>query len=521
MNNQDPEIVISVAAIDSLWVLRDLAKCSDRLGATSRHVVIVPSSQIKMFERNLLGSRLEVFSEDDFVDTRTRKEIKLGLHATGMDHRYGWYLQQFIKLNALQHFSHYQRLLIWDADTIPTRPIRFFSGEGQPILFSGKENHKPYFDFIWRAFELGKAHNQSFISQSFPITKSQIIDFFEFISKDGDWVDRCIRNIDFSEGSGFSEYELLGTVVYRASTPLWQSGKWTRGGNAICDPSALMNRPLGRALSILYDFMAFESWAVSARESFLWRSRQLFSVIGSLLSAASTRHATGGAEKTSAGSEELLNSILERGVKTVIQVGANDGVQSDPLRKHLLVDGRIQKAVLIEPIPFYVSKLRELYAQDSRVEVRSIAVGTAKEPLRIFFIPPVVADQMNEALSNDWAHGQGSSDRSVVEYWIRANSWRGPRYLRQIPMFLGSIEEAVVEVLRLEDIIEDKIDLVVIDVQGMEADVVSSLGAHRPDHIFVETDGSSEGVEALLLSMGYEKMSGGDNSLFRLAERPS
>ena len=47
----------------------------------------------------------------------------------------------------------------------------------------------------------------------------------------------------------------------------------------------------------------------------------------------------------------------------MIQVGANDGIMCDPLRRYLApTRGQELHAVLIEPIPFYFQRLQDLYA---------------------------------------------------------------------------------------------------------------------------------------------------------------
>jgi hypothetical protein len=60
--------------------------------------------------------------------------------------------------------------------------------------------------------------------------------------------------------------------------------------------------------------------------------------------------------------------------KCVIQVGANDGIMCDPLRPYLAPgkDRRI-RAVLIEPIPLYFEKLKELYADYANISVINVA----------------------------------------------------------------------------------------------------------------------------------------------------
>ena len=80
----------------------------------------------------------------------------------------------------------------------------------------------------------------------------------------------------------------------------------------------------------------------------------------------------------------------------VIQVGANDGIMCDPLRR-FLVHGTSQdiRAVLVEPIPFYCTKLRNLYADYPNITVLNVACGAVCGRAPLYFIEPSVADQMN------------------------------------------------------------------------------------------------------------------------------
>ena len=78
----------------------------------------------------------------------------------------------------------------------------------------------------------------------------------------------------------------------------------------------------------------------------------------------------------------------------VIQAGANDGEMCDPLREFLIHPGKYE-ATLIEPIPFYVNKLTELYKNRSDVSIVQAAVGSESISKKLYFIPPEIADLMN------------------------------------------------------------------------------------------------------------------------------
>jgi len=205
----------------------------------------------------------------------------------------------------------------------------------------------------------------------------------------------------------------------------------------------------------------------------------------------------------------------------LIQVGANDGVMCDPLRRYLARDGeRNIRAVLVEPVPFYYTKLRNLYAGYPNVTFLNLACGASRGRAPLYFIEPSVADQMNgDGPPNNWAHGQGSFDRNVVEYWIERNRFRGEDYVRNLDRYLQSIVSIDVEIIRLSDIemsAENDNLLLVIDVQGFELEVICGIDwSHPPTYIVVEDDLNKAGPIGKYLSIkGYFYLCGRNDKVF-------
>jgi len=218
----------------------------------------------------------------------------------------------------------------------------------------------------------------------------------------------------------------------------------------------------------------------------------------------------------SSSTEELYEAYFSTsGPKALIQVGANDGIMCDPLRR-FLVDNRERnlQAVLIEPIPFYFDKLKSLYAGYPNVSVINVACGAKTGRAPIFFIEPSVADQMNgSGPPNNWAHGQGSFDKSVVKYWIDRNRFRGEGYVNNIQNYYASIRSVDVPVVRLADIELPRTlhnVLVAIDVQGSELDVIKGIDwNHPPTFIVFEDDlNKATPIDRYLRSKGYTHLCG-------------
>ena len=207
--------------------------------------------------------------------------------------------------------------------------------------------------------------------------------------------------------------------------------------------------------------------------------------------------------------------------KRLIQVGANDGIMCDPLRRFLAKskDQNISIA-LIEPLPFYYAKLCNLYRDYPGVSVVNMACGAKRGRAPLYFIEPSVADKMNgDGPPNDWAHGQGSFDPNVIKYWIERNRFRGEEYVRNIDTYLQSIISTEVDIVPLSEIAlsrENDNLLVVIDVQGFELEVIRGIDWSRPPaYIVLEDDLNKSGPISQYLGLqGYTYLCGRNDKLY-------
>jgi FkbM family methyltransferase len=202
----------------------------------------------------------------------------------------------------------------------------------------------------------------------------------------------------------------------------------------------------------------------------------------------------------------------------VIQIGANDGIQSDPLRKFIQNPGRFS-ARLIEPVPYYCQELRKLYNDRPDVEIINCAAGSKDSTIDIFHIEPGHARQMNgNGRQNNWALGQGSSSRATVVYWIYKNSRRGDDYKKRIPEWIDAIEKLEVRVIPTGELIRNADrTLLVIDVQGMEADVLMGISkSNLPRWVVIEEDLGNTSARKMLIGWGYREVLAGSDSLFEL-----
>jgi hypothetical protein len=197
------------------------------------HVLVVPDDSVDDFER-VTGETIRVEPESLHAAPYSER-LRDDLRRIGESRRYGSYVQQLIKLGALRGRPDGERLLIWDADTVPLRRLDFFGDDGLVRFYSEHRAHEPMFVQVERLLGLQKATKRSFIAQCFPIRSEWANAFFATLEHDGEpWYDRILASIPFDRGSGISEYELLGTFIAHryASKIEWIDDAWLRNGYA-------------------------------------------------------------------------------------------------------------------------------------------------------------------------------------------------------------------------------------------------------------------------------------------------
>jgi FkbM family methyltransferase len=206
--------------------------------------------------------------------------------------------------------------------------------------------------------------------------------------------------------------------------------------------------------------------------------------------------------------------------KLIIQVGANDGVSSDPLCDYFKVNNNFH-AILIEPHPFYVNKLKKMYKERSNIQIEQVACGDIKNIKDLYFIQPEIADEMNgDGPNNNWAHGQGSFDKNIIIHHINQNKFRGKDYVKNIPNYINAIQSIETKIIRLMDLNLDDLNfdnfLLVIDVQGFEIEVLKGIDWRRPPRFIVFEDDLNNGklIHNYLISKEYKFVLGNLDKLY-------
>lgn len=151
--------------------------------------------------------------------------------------RYGWYVQQFIKMGFSQSkYCDTDYYLSWDADTIPLREICFFKDDKVCISMKD-EYHQPYFDLIKKILGNISINEKSYIAEHMMFSKQIMLELISEIQNadvDGaNWIDKIINSTDVSELNSFSEFETYGNYCYNYYKGLYaerQLNTMRRGG---------------------------------------------------------------------------------------------------------------------------------------------------------------------------------------------------------------------------------------------------------------------------------------------------
>ncbi|RKE49215.1 DUF6492 family protein [Sphingobacterium detergens] len=188
-----------------------------RFFQTQQIYVITNSSHFEKFQ-SLNLTNLVLINENELFDQFNFRSVTNFLkQKINNGDRAGWYFQQFLKLE-ISKIIQSDYYLIWDADTIPLKPIDFFNKEDKVLIHKSEENHQPYFETLEHILGLKKTVNYSFISEHFMVqTKLMQNMLLEISKKAGDqaWPYYILENIATKDLalSGFSEYETYGNFL--------------------------------------------------------------------------------------------------------------------------------------------------------------------------------------------------------------------------------------------------------------------------------------------------------------------
>jgi hypothetical protein len=519
---QTSTLVISVAEIKDIDCWRLTSRNLVTFLNASSYWLITPDTEVEEF-KSVSPQEIVVLPESMFtVGFETKLALKIS--AAGSK-RYGWYLQQLIKLQALKDSVDFDRVVIWDADTVPLRNLDFFDEHGNCKYYWSNEYHLPYFLNIDRLLQLDKVAPYSFIAQSFPIIRKQIDAFFVYLENmhSDNWHDAILESIDFSESSGFSEYEVLGTFVshFEGHDLHLQEGDWSRGEEYSAIPLEFV---VESAPVVKLDFTAFESWNkvsdlnVIAPLTTIESKRATFLKRIQVKQIPSLRLHFSKKKKPDELAPVLANIFKSTDELEVIQLGASNSLHNDALAKFLEKPGSY-RATLVEPIGYRSDFLESLYAERSNITIKRVAVGPHSEPVSLSHTVPEVIEQINGIeRESSWALGQGSINRATVVYRIHQNSCRNEVNGSQILEAISSIKKVDVVMVSTKKLIGNTSKtLLAVNAQGFELRVLEGLDKNTLPRWVVILDGLwAASARHFLTSEGYVELRFGDDWFFEL-----
>lgn len=252
--------MFSAARLRDFPVLSTAVRQSLALFKPDRIVVAVPKGDVKAVQVGL-GSNVTVIDENSLLDNFDRSAFQRR-PIPYFPRSFGWYLQQMLKFEYCRQ-TEAEHCLVWDADTVPLKPIEFFDGEGRIYLTRAAEFHAPYFYTFRKLIGCPAPATNSFISQHMLVRcesmRSLCLKIEGAHSKSwtealGDILEKHPDRPNlFSEYETYSNYMLL----FEPESVQVRELNWARCENpqAWCLPERVLREARGRGL----DFAAYES----------------------------------------------------------------------------------------------------------------------------------------------------------------------------------------------------------------------------------------------------------------------
>ena len=154
----------------------------------------------------------------------------------------------------------------------------------------------------------------------------------------------------------------------------------------------------------------------------------------------------------------LIDNLVKKGkIKSLIQIGANDGLRFDVLNKYIK-EYKIN-SLLVEPVPFYFSKLKDNYSKDSFVKLEKSAISKKSGTINMYTVKKNCLDKYDEHIK-----GINSVNKTHLnKHNVKSNH----------------IEKISVKCLSPKDLLEkyqiNNLDLIFIDAEGYDGDIVMNF----------------------------------------------
>ena len=145
----------------------------------------------------------------------------------------------------------------------------------------------------------------------------------------------------------------------------------------------------------------------------------------------------------------------------LVVIGAHSGVWLTSLFEEY----QIQNVLLVEPVPYNISLLKENTAKYNNINIETSAVSEKNEIKKFYYVKPDAVKK----LGKHWASGIGSFDKQHIL------NHKNKRFL----VSDSDIKEVNIQYLSFSNLIKkysiSSIDLLQIDVEGVEFEILNSI----------------------------------------------
>ena len=127
------DVVICVSSKDCLIVKKTVFYIHRNIESDNIYLITDKHSFGFFSKRFRSRYNISLIDEEEIVADRRQLEAIAGRHFT-CEYRFGWYYQQFLKMEFARSRYAKDYYLIWDSDTIPLNPVSFLTPEKMVLL---------------------------------------------------------------------------------------------------------------------------------------------------------------------------------------------------------------------------------------------------------------------------------------------------------------------------------------------------------------------------------------------------
>lgn len=191
--------------------------------------IICPKREVSSFRKKLRFNEFIIVSEEQIISSYRFKKIFFKLSKKYQfknlfKERLSWYYQQILKLSFIFYFSKKfkKKIILWDADTIITKKIKFFDGDFSVKFGTFVEFHKSYFEINKELLKKIPKYFISSVIQFGTLTVNECEILTSKLNLKSKKINIIANNLSILilkkiflinanyNGSLFSEYELIG-----------------------------------------------------------------------------------------------------------------------------------------------------------------------------------------------------------------------------------------------------------------------------------------------------------------------